>query len=290
MNNINKIKFPIIYNNGNYQVKIENDGTKTRTCLDDKFEPRFPETIDLNISNYCEHNCEFCYISASINGKHGNLNLPIFDDIKPGMELAINYAKHPSLFDFLLRMQEKKVIVNMTINQMDFENGKTTKFIEQLLELKLITALGVSVNSIDRLPQINFDNVVYHVIVGLTPIDSIKQLIKLKKKILFLGYKTKGRGKNIIPNIEELKNEMSNFLKINESILSFDNLALEQLSIIHKVSKEVWKNHYMGEEGQYSMYIDSVSEKFFKSSTEVHGYDLKDKSLKEIFKKVNIND
>ncbi len=282
------IKFPIIYNNGNYQVTILEDGTKTRVCFDDEWSPVLPETIDVNISNHCEHNCPFCYISASSEGKHGNLNLEIFNTLRKGTELAINYAKHPGLFNFLLRMQEKQVIVNMTANQKDLENEETRKFIKMLLDMKLIMGLGVSVNSIDKLYYIDNPNIVYHVIAGITPIIAIECLITDKEKILILGYKTKGRGKEVTPRLERIQEEIKRLLILNESIISFDNLALQQLDIKSIVKPKVWEKHYMGEEGSFSMYIDTVDERYYVASIEEQGYPISVKTLKQMFSHVTL--
>ena len=41
------------YQNGNYTVKIYNDGTKIRETNDDVFVASFPECIDLKITNNC---------------------------------------------------------------------------------------------------------------------------------------------------------------------------------------------------------------------------------------------
>ena len=61
--------FPVYYVNGNYQVKIKKDGTKIRTCFEEHFKAKRPETIDVNLSNYCENNCDYCYLAATKEGK-----------------------------------------------------------------------------------------------------------------------------------------------------------------------------------------------------------------------------
>ena len=280
------MKFPKYYINGNYQVKLEKDGTKTRTTPDEKFLPKFPETMDVNISNHCIWNCSFCYISASEDGQHGDLNLPIFDQLVPGMEIAINYATHPDLISFLNRMYNKRVIVNITINQKDLDNPETIGMINNLFTAKLIQGLGVSVNNISKLHYLDNDNIVYHVIAGITPISVIRELIKNEKRILILGYKTKGRGEDCTPDFVSLILEIEDILKMNNSIISFDNLALSQLNIKSLVSDSIWKSHYMGEEGQFSMYLDTVTESFFKSSLEKESFEIGELSLGEMFKKV----
>ena len=274
------------YNNGNYQVTIEKDGTKTRICYDSVFKPTRPETLDINISNHCVHNCPFCYIDASTDGKHGKLDLPILLNLKKGTEIAINYAKHPGLYQFLCRMKDRGIISNMTVNQKDLDDEKTRSFITMLLNKGLIHGLGVSVNSIDTLYRIDNNNVVYHVIAGITPIIVIEELIRYKSKILILGYKTKGRGENITPRLERIQNEIKRLLTINEGIISFDNNALQQLGIKDLVSDEIWSQHFMGDEGAFSMYVDTVERKYYVSSTHENGYDINDFNIEQLFKHI----
>jgi len=277
------------YKNGNYTVSIFSDGTKIRYNNLDNFQPEYPETLDVNISNYCENNCEFCYISASTQGKHGNLNLDVFNQLKPFTEIAINFAKHPQLEEFLIRMKDRKVIVNMTINQRDVREQKQR--LDYWIENKLIYGLGISVvniskDFIEENKRIFGNNIVYHTITAITTKETFKTLES--EKVLVLGFKQKGRGTNLgINNYSETESVISEAIK-NKSyqVLSFDNLALEQLHIQDKIDKGIWENYYMGEEGQFSMYIDTVEEKYYKSSLELIGYPIENKNIKEMFEDV----
>ena len=49
-------------------------------------------------------------------------------------------------------------------------------------------------------------------------------------------------------------------------VVSFDNLALEQLNVKRLLSKEQWDSFYMGDDGTYTFYIDLVNEMFGESS------------------------
>lgn len=71
------------YKNGNYTVKIYNDGTKIRETEDDVFNAEFPENIDIKITNMCNNNCTFCFLPNSkiINGDGNKTNI---QDIKIG--------------------------------------------------------------------------------------------------------------------------------------------------------------------------------------------------------------
>ena len=55
-------------------------------------------------------------------------------------------------------------------------------------------------------------------------------------------------------------------------VVSFDNLALEQLKIKNHITKEDWDRFYQGEDGTRTMYIDAVEQKFAKTSTSERRY------------------
>ena len=134
------------YKNGNYVVRIYNDGSKVRLTLDDDFNASFPESIDIKITNYCDNNCPMCHENSSINGKHAVLDYPFLNTLSSGTELAIgggNPFSHPNLKDFLISMKEKGIICNITVNQNHFV--KYLKVIKKLIDEKLIYGLGVSI-------------------------------------------------------------------------------------------------------------------------------------------------
>ena len=73
----------------------------------------------------------------------------------------------------------------------------------------------------------------------------------------------------------------------NFKVVSFDNLAIEQLEVQRLMSKEEWDEFYMGDDGSMTYYIDMVEQKFARSSTSSFDkrYDLLD-SVDEMFKKI----
>ena len=283
------IKFPVKYINGNYLVTIDNDGTKTRETIDNEFIPTRPETIDLNISNFCKNACPWCYMDASPQGRHGDVIAIKNMKIPPYTEVALNYALHPNLVTIFHMLREKRAITNITIHQNDLL--KYHKLIKGFQLQHYIYGIGISVTDVnDRLIKIinRFDNVVIHVIAGITPIKTLEKMKDLGYKVLILGYKTKGRGLNVKPNLIEYK---YNFDNIQDwfKIVSYDNLALEQLNIKDYITKEIWDTHYMGEEGQFSFFIDAVEKKYYKSSTESKGFDINNLTIKEMFENVKKN-
>ena len=131
------------YINGNYTVKIYDDGTKIRETIkdDDKvFDAKFPENIDLKITNKCDLGCPMCHEKSTIKGLEGNiLDIKFIDSLRPFTELAIgggNVLSHKDLIPFLELLKNKKIIANITINQIHFE--KNIELIDYLITNKLI--------------------------------------------------------------------------------------------------------------------------------------------------------
>lgn len=70
-------------------------------------------------------------------------------------------------------------------------------------------------------------------------------------------------------------------------VVSFDNLAIEQLNVRRLISDEYWNEFYMGDDGNFTFYIDMVERKFARSSMADFDkrYDLMD-SVDDMFKKI----
>lgn len=134
------------YKNGNFVTTILSDGTKIRETKDDEFIPTFAENMDIKLTNKCDGGCAWCHEGSSINGKHGDiLNEKFIDTLHPYQEVAIgggDATSHPDLIPFLQKLKEKKVIANITVNQIHFE--KKHELIKKLVDEKLIYGLGVS--------------------------------------------------------------------------------------------------------------------------------------------------
>lgn len=56
----------VSYTNGNYRVSIDlKTGTKIRKNDLDFFEPEYPESMDVKITNCCDMGCKFCLKSSA---------------------------------------------------------------------------------------------------------------------------------------------------------------------------------------------------------------------------------
>lgn len=271
------------YTNGNYEVTLYDNGTKVRENDLDNLTPSFPECVDISISEYCENDCSFCYLGCSRDGEHGKImNMDFIKSLHPYTEVAfnINSQPHPELVPWLKALKTHSIIANATVAQSDFM--KNPDFYQWLIDCGLIHGLGISLtdSADERFLSIIQDmpNVVIHIIAGLVRPKDLERMADRGLKVLILGFKNKGRGEDIwssqiISNIELLKDILMSFLKRYE-VISFDNLAIKQLDVKSMVPPHIWSEIYMGDDGDYTMYVDLVNQQFGPSSTSTQRWEL----------------
>ena len=179
----------------------DQDGTKERITMDDNMHPDFPENIDITISTRCNGGCDYCYMGCDKNGTHANLLCWSFwDSLQPYTEVALNGndLTNPELEALLIKLSARHIFVNMTVNQIHF-----IQHFDKLLEWKyrkLIWGLGVSLKEaskqlVDKLNNFGSDAIL-HTITGIITKDDIEYLSNRNIKLLVLGFKLSGRGKD----------------------------------------------------------------------------------------------
>lgn len=287
------------YKNGNFRVVILDDGTKIRETNEDEFVPDFAENMDIKICNVCDVLCPFCHEGSTKNGKLGDiLNEKFIDTLHPYQEVAIgggDITSHPDLIPFLQKLKEKKVVANITVNQVHFERKQ--ELIKKLVDEKLIYGLGVSlVNPTEHFLKLikQYPNAVIHVINGILSESDVEKLQNNDLKMLILGYKHLRRGNEYFEADQtEIENKQRWLYENLESlvdkfkVVSFDNLAIEQLQVKRLLTDEEWDEFYMGDDSEFTYYIDMVERRFAKSSTAPmdQRYDLLD-SVDDMFEKI----
>ena len=339
-----------VYKNGNYIVKFDEvTGTKIYQTFKsfEPYNPDFPDSLDVKITNKCQTGCPFCFENSTRDGKHADLdklwnilnrlpNKPIEIALGGGDILEFLSDSTPeiqlSFTRFLQRLKSKGFSIGMTLELGRFLDNKDC-CTSILNTPDLINSLGLSISNtklfknnpplhilhqihnyhLDYVRYLNYppQSIVFHAIVGIITVsflrdfiewynefektdgnsdflllfpDSTMRKIRRKPRIIFLGYKSWGRGKNFInpevnKNIEDLRVFLNHkFLRRRDSKdekwnISFDNLAIEQLGIRNQLTTDQWNSFFMGEEMSHSMYVDGVSEKFAQSS---HSYPISD--------------
>ena len=291
----------IQYRNGNADITLYEDGTRFIETEDSILRLDTPLNIDIRVSKRCPYGydssrgvsvCGFCHESATVDGKVCDydklLNVIRESDLPKGTELAIGANLISDDFiEFVKELNILGFIVNITVN----ERYLTDRGDRQLKKvMQYIKGLGISFRTLCgsmNLPEwiSEYSNTVLHVICG---IDNLKDVCKLHKKyhkILVLGEKDFGFNTNKVDLNSKSHIEWDTYImKLTKlfNIVSFDNLALEQLHIRDKISKDEYETFYQGE---HSMYINAVDEYFAPSSRTLDNIKKFDEiSLRDYFK------
>jgi len=272
----------IQYRNGNADITLYEDGTRFIETEDSILRLDTPLNIDIRVSKRCPYGydssrgvsiCGFCHESATVDGKVCDydklLSVIRESDLPKGTELAIGANQISDDFiEFVKELDILGFIVNITVN----ERYLTDRGDRQLKKvMQYIKGLGISFRTLEgcmNLPKwvSGYSNTVVHVICG---IDNLKDVCKLHRKypkILVLGEKDFGFNTNKVDLNSKSHVEWDTYImKLIKlfNIVSFDNLALEQLHIRDKISKDEYETFYQGE---HSMYINAVDEYFAPSS------------------------
>jgi len=286
----------VVIKNGNYWVGYGLDGKIRFTTKNEECIPSYPELVDLRITNKCQWNCDFCFMNSSMKEKEAdfknleNIIKMLSSDERYGwyrkrIEFSVgggNILLYPHLEELFFLMHENGHIINTTINAKDCKQLIND---EKLFETfkRYVTAIGISVTSDEdienagKLYKAFADNKIYgkqltvHLIPELLGVDRTREIIeKLKKcnlySILFLGYKTNGRGINhTCPKFTD-----------EELTKLFNGLCCLSIDTTFAKTYEKWlKGHFDTKytmtalEGEYSMYIDAVECNAYKSSYEL---------------------
>lgn len=277
-----------IIKNGNYWVGYGWFGklrfkTEKGDCI-----PSYPELIDLKITNKCEHRCRFCYMNSTMNGEHADIDKlkRIINHVSSDswglndrrVEFSVgggNILLYPHLEELFKFMKEKGHIVNTTIRSSDCNIICNDERLKNIFE-KYVSGIGISVNDTKDIEDIHAfkdifkeKDVVIHMIPeynGVTESLEIMNKLNVDKhyfRFLFLGYKTNGRGNNCY------------YVKLDEANL---NRLFQRRHLVHIDTtfanryKEYLEKNFDTEhtitytEGEYSMFIDGVTCKGYKSS------------------------
>lgn len=274
------------YQNGNYTVTIYDDGTKIRENDLDNFSADFPECMDVKITNQCDLNCAYCHEDSSNNGLHGDILKPAFiDSLKPFTEIAIgggNPLAHPDLLPFLQKLKKRNVIANITVNQRHFMMKKYAAIIATIIASDLVKGIGVSLSDSNDKAFVkklkNTPNAVLHVINGILTKQDVINLSGHGLKMLILGYKMFRKGvlyhNPTIDANKAILRELLPKMMPHFKVISFDNLAISQLEVKRLFSDKAWERFYMGDDGNYTMYIDLVKQEFARCSVADKRYPL----------------
>lgn len=286
------------YKNGNAIISLFNNGTRIIEYDDSELKLEYPLNIDIRVQSKCPLGfnpktgkaiCNFCHESATTDGEECDYEKlkEILSDLPKGIELAIGCNIITGGFvDFLKWNKNKGFISNITINQL-VSSIYYEKLSHLIYESDLIQGLGISFRTLNHsLVPVSYYNTVVHVIAGIDSIQDIKQLpSRGVKKLLVLGEKDFGFNEGKVDLTTKKHKEwlwqVRDLFDMFE-VVSFDNLALEQLKIKRFIPENLWKEMYQHE---HSFYINAVDQYFSPSSRSKEKSNFK--PIREYYNEIN---
>jgi len=284
------------YINGNATINIDDSGTRIIE-YNDNLKLDYPLNLDIRVSTSCSfanNICkDFCHESAVVNGKDCDYEIlqSKLNELPSGIELAIGCNTFTqNLFDFLEWCYNKGYICNLTVNQGHI--NRDYPLLKLAIDKNFVKGLGISYRKTLRwnIPTdlLNYSNTVFHVIAGIDTIEDVMLLSnKGVRKVLVLGEKDFGYNTGHV-DLERYEHKqwywwIGKLFNMFE-VVSFDNLALEQLNIKRFFTQDNWN---IFNQGEYSFYIDAVNEHFKPSSRSADSINWNDTTISEYFKSLN---
>ena len=243
-----------------------------------------------------------CHEDSTPCGKHADLSQAFIGTIHPYTEIAVgggDVFEHPDLERFLTMLAERECIPSVTVRQSRLlaDGGKAKDALIDYRLRGLVYGIGVSLDEptdglVDAMLELG-SSCVLHVINGMFSRGDYERLRGRGLKILILGYKDVRRGadyhagahgEEIEKNMRWLSEHLADVVEGFE-VVSFDNLALEQLPVRGFLGEDLWDGFYMGDDGTATFYIDMVEKEYAVSSTSAatDRREIGGKSVEEMF-------
>lgn len=296
--------------NGNYYVLLDYQDNK-RLALrlsetaDMELIPEHPELVDIKLTDVCHIGCAWCYQDSTSDSLHGDLETikTVIRSLNPQItEVAFgggDVLQHPNIVEILEYSRE----CGLTSSNITMNWQSVMRYSNKVKEvMPLLDAIGVSITGkgqikqvVEKLKEIDCftpSRICFHVIPDLYSKEMIlKILCELKEyssesDVLFLGYKTNGRGKSVQPVHVQDIDEIIEYIIENKISLQCDTkFVKDYLEVVKKVSSKLT---YDIKEGEYSMNIDCVEKIYTQSSynLEFKGNIANDFNIIEAFKEV----
>jgi len=245
------------------------DGTKVRFAVGSYTKASLPELVDIKITDFCSFGCSFCYQASTLQGKHAsmeNMDFIIAELAKAKVfEVAIGGGdplEYPDIVEVLKKFKDAGIVPNFT-----------TKFPAKVRKAwpEIGDVIGGFAYSAENAAQIRSaakvmrmipkEKVNLHYVMGLGPREHFREYLQAAHevgyRVTLLGYKTTGRGKDVIPHpYDWWVDEVSSLIASDECPdLSIDTPLAEQYEGRMPVDNHMFHTR----EGAFSAYIDAVA-------------------------------
>lgn len=246
------------------------DGTKIRLAIGKYTKASRPELVDIKITDWCDVGCSFCYQGSTIFGKHAtmdNVHLMVKRlSAAKVQESAFGGGEPldvPYFVEICKLFREAGIVPNFTTKK----PGMVRKLWKELDPI-----VGAFAYSAENAAQVKMAyrmfnghvepwRVNLHYIMGMGNREHFRDYLKAAHevgyRVTLLGYKTTGRGKDVIPEpYDWWMDEVTALVAAGECPqLSIDTPLAEQ----YDGRMPIPTHMYHTREGAFSMYIDAVA-------------------------------
>ena len=265
-----------------WTVYNQYSGAKVRFSFEKNPKPllrsSMAELVDLKITDYCPFDCGYCYQGSTSRGIHAKVeavkeylrrlgSMGVFEVAIGGGEPTF----HPNFIEILEYANEVGITPNFTTKRTPDEWEETLldavrKYVggfavsvrnaREIEDLKAFQSVYFPLNRSDKRRV----SIVAHFVVGTDSDTYLKDVIQASKEnkipLTLLGYKETGRGKTY----KQYKQYVTPELLKSAGRLSADTCFVEKYAEVIKEAG-VDETLIVPNEGQFSMYIDAVSNK-----------------------------
>jgi hypothetical protein len=187
-------------------------GDKLRFAFGKYEKAKSPELVDMKITDYCAFGCAFCYQASTLQGKHAKYEdiLTIVDQMKKAkvFEVALGGGEptdHPQFTKILAAFRRAGIVPNFTTKSLGYvkRNWEAIEPFTGAFAYSCENAhdVDMAAKSLAGVPR---DRVNLHYVMGLEDMNGYVAFMRAAHRhgfrVTLLGYKTVGRGIEVIPN------------------------------------------------------------------------------------------
>lgn len=254
----------------------QKDGTKLRLGIGPYTKAAKPELVDIKITDWCDMGCAFCYQDSTLLGKHAtweNLQWVAYQLGKAKVfEVALGGGEttgHPHFLRLLQEYRTMGIMPNFTTKKPAAVRNLWPEMANLIGGFAYSAETAAQVRGASKMfKDIDPSKVNLHYVMGLGDQAHFEEYLREASyhnyRVTLLGYKTSGRGKEVIPHPYHWWMEsVSKLVDAGECpSLSIDTPLAGQ----YQGQMPVAEYQYHTQEGMVSLYIDNVSMEMGASS------------------------
>lgn len=254
------------------------NGDKLRFAVGKYEKAKSPELVDMKITDYCAFGCAFCYQASTIKGKHAKYEdiLTIVDQMKKAkvFEVALGGGEptdHPKFMHILFAFRRAGIVPNFTTKSLGYVKRHWNMLADVIgafaYSCESAHDVEMAAKSLAGVPR---DKVNLHYVMGLEDAAGYVAFLRAAHKhgfrVTLLGYKTVGRGIEVIPN------DYSDWIPLTKMLIAAGKsptISIDTpLAAQYADQLPVPKYAFHTKEGFVSAYIDAVQMGMSASSFE----------------------